>query len=380
MMENQEDRPIGSSPVPRWIGASALAGAAALHALPLAALLVMGTPPAGALEQAAITVFVEPGGAPVATASEVAPATRSVAAETATATDAPAERPLDDAVPPPEPIDAHAVPDFRPAVPPPPELRDALPAPDVAEAEAPDFSKQMPDLRDALPPPEPREAAVPDFRPPPAPVPSTQEPRPEPPRPAPPPQQAEPEPPPQKAQPKPPPPESAPPKPPPQKAQPKPPPPQNAQPKPAPQQEAKPRSAPPAPRAAAPAPAPSPAPSAAPSPRGGSAGAAPPAAASQPGSASAVTPVAPGWNALLAAWLAANRRYPEEARRRGVEGEVTVRFSVAADGRVTDVAIVAASGSSALDGAAVAMLRGARLPAPGADVTRTVRIRYRLAD
>jgi periplasmic protein TonB len=82
----------------------------------------------------------------------------------------------------------------------------------------------------------------------------------------------------------------------------------------------------------------------------------------------------------VAAWLAAHRRYPEEARRRSVEGDVTVRFSVAADGRVTDVAVVSGSGSSALDGAAVTMLRGATLPPPGIEATRTVRIRYRLSD
>lgn len=326
---NQLDRPITPSRVSRWIGASALAGALALHALPLAALLTMGTPPAAALEEAAITVFVEPGGAPVATASEVAPSAQPAAAETATTREAPVERQLDDALPPLEPMDAQALPDFRPPVPPPPELRDAVPVPEVSEAEAPDYKKQMPQLRDAVPPPEPREAAVPDFRPPPAPP--KQEPRPEPRKPTPPPQQ---------------------------------------------QQKAEPKSAAPTPRAANPAP--SPAPSTSPSPHSGFASAAPPAAGSpQPGSAPVV---APGWNALLAAWLAANRRYPEEARRRSVEGEVTVRFSVASDGRVTEVSIVAGSGSSALDGAAVAMLRGARLPPPGTDVTRTVRIRYRLAD
>lgn len=317
----------------RWIGASAFAGALALHALPLAALLAMGTPPAAALEEAAITVFVEPGGAPAATASEVAPSTQAAPAETATPRETTAERQLDDALPPPELMDAQAVPDFRPPVPPPPELRDAVPLPEVTEAEAPDYKMQMPELRDAVPPPEPREAAVPDFRPPPAPP--KQEPRPEPRKPV------------------------SPPPPPPQQQQ-------KAEPKPS------------APRAATPAPAPSPAPSTNPSPHSGFASAAPPAAASpQPGGAPVV---APGWNALLAAWLAANKRYPEEARRRSIEGEVTVRFSVAADGRVTDVAIAAGSGSSALDGAAVAMLRGARVPPPGTDVTRTVRIRYRLAD
>lgn len=304
----------------RWIGASALAGAVALHALPLAALLTMATPPAAALEEAAITVFVEPGGAPVATGSEAAP--QPAAAETSTTKEAPAERQLNDAVPSPEPADAQAVPDFHPPAPPPPDLRDALPVPEVKEAEAPDFRKQMPDLSDAVPTPEPREATVPDFRPP-TPAPPRQEPR-----------------------------------------------------KPTPPQKAEPKPAAPAPRATGPAPSPSPAPSTAPSPHGGFASAAPPASA-QPGGAAVVVP---GWNALLAAWLAANRRYPEEARRRSVEGEVTVRFSVAADGRVTDVAIATGSGSSALDGAAVAMLRGAKLPPPGTDVTRTVRIRYRLSD
>ena len=90
--------------------------------------------------------------------------------------------------------------------------------------------------------------------------------------------------------------------------------------------------------------------------------------------------VAPGWNALLAAWLAANRRYPDEARRRSEEGEVTVRFIVAHDGRVSEAAIVKGSGFAALDTAALRLLQGATLPAPGIEVTRTVRIRFRLGE
>jgi protein TonB len=90
--------------------------------------------------------------------------------------------------------------------------------------------------------------------------------------------------------------------------------------------------------------------------------------------------VAPGWNALLAAWLAANRRYPDEARRRSEEGEVTVRFTVAHDGRVAQVAVVKGSGFTALDDAALRLLQGATLPAPGIEATRTVRIRFRLRD
>jgi protein TonB len=89
---------------------------------------------------------------------------------------------------------------------------------------------------------------------------------------------------------------------------------------------------------------------------------------------------APGWNALLAAWLAAHRRYPEEARRRSEEGDVTIRFTVAGDGRVSDVAVVKGSGFGALDNSALVMLQGATLPAPGVEATRTVRIRFRLSD
>ena len=67
--ENQPDRPIAPPRVSHWIGASALAGAAALHLVPLAVLLMMGTPPAAALEEAAITVSVDSGGAALATSA-----------------------------------------------------------------------------------------------------------------------------------------------------------------------------------------------------------------------------------------------------------------------------------------------------------------------
>lgn len=107
---------------------------------------------------------------------------------------------------------------------------------------------------------------------------------------------------------------------------------------------------------------------------------APPAPAASAPAVVAPSVVAPGWNALLAAWLAANRRYPEDARRRSEEGEVTVRFTVAHDGRVSEAAVVKGSGFAALDAAALRLLQGATLPAPGIEATRTVRIRFRLGD
>jgi protein TonB len=87
----------------------------------------------------------------------------------------------------------------------------------------------------------------------------------------------------------------------------------------------------------------------------------------------------------LSAWLASHRVYPEEARRRGEQGAVTVRFTVEPSGRVVDVSVVRSSGSPRLDAAAEAMLRGAVLPPfdPSmrqAPQTATVQIRYSLED
>jgi periplasmic protein TonB len=88
--------------------------------------------------------------------------------------------------------------------------------------------------------------------------------------------------------------------------------------------------------------------------------------------------VVPGWNVQLAAWLASHKRYPPDARNRGEEGEVTIRFTVDGAGSVREVAVAKGSGHATLDAAAVAMLQGARVPAPGAAATRTVRIHFRL--
>jgi periplasmic protein TonB len=73
-------------------------------------------------------------------------------------------------------------------------------------------------------------------------------------------------------------------------------------------------------------------------------------------------PINSAWRQQLAAWLAAHKTYPEEARRRGEEGSVTLRFTVERTGRVTETTVVRGSGSSILDAAAEAMLRNATLP------------------
>jgi protein TonB len=92
------------------------------------------------------------------------------------------------------------------------------------------------------------------------------------------------------------------------------------------------------------------------------------------------SPVAAGWNTLFSAWLAARKTYPEAARRRGEQGNVTLRFKIAGDGTVLDVALVTGSGSPILDAAAQVLFRDARVPPPQVEIDRTVRLRYRLDD
>lgn len=256
--DRQQERPIALGSAARWPLTGAMAASLGLHALVAAGIVLAFTGEGGqpVEDSAAITVFVEAGSAPVASAAEVAAA---IAA-------------------PPE---------------------EDLPPPTV------------PLLQDAVPLPQEEAVGPPDFKPPPPPPP-----------------------------------------PPPSK-------PAQAPPRPAP---AKP------PVASNNAGPPNPGPPVAAAPAGPS------------GAPAAAPSVAPGWNALIAAWLAAHKRYPEEARRRSERGEVTIRFSVAADGRVLDVSLVRGSGSSALDTAALAMLRGATVPAPGSPQTRDVRIRYSLTD
>jgi periplasmic protein TonB len=115
----------------------------------------------------------------------------------------------------------------------------------------------------------------------------------------------------------------------------------------------------------------------------------PPApSAAPPAATPAPTPPSPAqtsaaWRQALAAWLASHKVYPEEARRRGEQGSVTVRFTVDPSGEVVNVAVVRGSGSAGLDAAAEAMLRGATLPPfdptmRQAPVTATVQIRYAL--
>ena len=126
-------------------------------------------------------------------------------------------------------------------------------------------------------------------------------------------------------------------------------------------------------------PAPSPAAAPAPPPRSFSRPQARPpggqaSAPSQPAAASAAaaqaTEAAPAaatgpstqWVRAMDAWIDAHLDYPEESRRRGEQGAVLVRFTVARDGRLLDFALLRGSGYDDLDDATRALFRHARLP------------------
>ncbi|MBF0677261.1 energy transducer TonB [Pseudomonas sp.] len=73
----------------------------------------------------------------------------------------------------------------------------------------------------------------------------------------------------------------------------------------------------------------------------------------------------PSWESRLLGHLNRYKRYPNDARRRGQEGVVKVRFVIDARGKVIDHQLVGRSGSPSLDRAALQMIRRAQpLPAP----------------
>jgi protein TonB len=108
-----------------------------------------------------------------------------------------------------------------------------------------------------------------------------------------------------------------------------------------------------------------------------------PIAAAAPPPRPAMAAIDPSWQAALFGWLASRETYPEDARRRGEQGVVAIRFTVDRFGRVLEKAVVGGSGAPRLDEAALALLQQGTLPAfPAAmtqpKVTITTAIRYSL--
>lgn len=86
------------------------------------------------------------------------------------------------------------------------------------------------------------------------------------------------------------------------------------------------------------------------------------------------------YRSIVAAELNRRKFYPPSARASGVEGVVTVIFTVGAGGHVTGHAITRSSGEPALDQAVHQMMAAVSLPPPPGGVFRaTVPIRFDLA-
>ncbi|MER2296838.1 MAG: TonB family protein [Pseudomonas sp.] len=77
----------------------------------------------------------------------------------------------------------------------------------------------------------------------------------------------------------------------------------------------------------------------------------------------------PTWQSDLLRHLAKYKRYPEDARRRGLQGINRVRFVVDAEGKVVSYTLAGGSGSASLDRATLEMIRRAgTVPKPPAEL------------
>lgn len=94
-------------------------------------------------------------------------------------------------------------------------------------------------------------------------------------------------------------------------------------------------------------------------------------AAPQPAASSAPSAAEVSWQSRLLSHLAKYKRYPDDARRRGIEGATRLRFVVDAKGKVVEHSLVGRSGSRSLDHATLQMIRRAQpLPVPPADMLK----------
>jgi protein TonB len=76
----------------------------------------------------------------------------------------------------------------------------------------------------------------------------------------------------------------------------------------------------------------------------------------------------PNWQSDLLRHLSKYKKYPEDARRRGMQGVARLRFVVDAQGNVLSYSIASSSGSPSLDRATTEMIRRAQpLPKPPAE-------------
>lgn len=92
-------------------------------------------------------------------------------------------------------------------------------------------------------------------------------------------------------------------------------------------------------------------------------------AAAQASTSNATSAAKVSWQSQLLSHLARYKRYPDEARRRGIQGTCQVRFNLDHAGKVLSVELAKSSGNTALDRATLSMIRRASpVPTPPAEL------------
>lgn len=88
-------------------------------------------------------------------------------------------------------------------------------------------------------------------------------------------------------------------------------------------------------------------------------------------------PQFPGGATELMRWLTKNLKYPEDARKKGIEGEVIAQFIVGTDGSLSDITIVSHPGKS-LEREALRVIRKMPAWSPGVDNGQPCRTMVRI--
>ena len=87
-------------------------------------------------------------------------------------------------------------------------------------------------------------------------------------------------------------------------------------------------------------------------------------------------PEFPGGKQGLLRFLSENVNYPEDAKKKGIEGKVLVQFVIDKDGSVTNVEVVRSGGHPSLDKEAVRVISMMPKWKPGFQKGQPVRVRY----
>lgn len=87
-----------------------------------------------------------------------------------------------------------------------------------------------------------------------------------------------------------------------------------------------------------------------------------------------------GYFALVKVIIESEKRYPEEAKRRGEEGTVVVSFTIDESGNPVNVKLASSSGSPSIDNETLRLIRSLKFPPPpdGKPVNLRVEVEYQL--